>query len=229
MFLVVWSIYLSDRLFDVAHCRDWGKATGRLCFGRNNQSFLVVCLVLCVLSILALLWAGLPTEVIRRAAAVGVGVGLHFSVFVNPLFLRKRLLGKEFGVGVFFALGAYACLGATAETLPLLGAIALVVTFNCLIIAARDDESDRANDPGGASWWWRTIDRDLVLIGVSLALTTIVIGILCQHTAFYWSLAGAFTVLTVLHLYARRLSGDAVRAMADFALFTPIPVMGFMT
>ena len=228
MFLVVWCIYLSDRLIDVARCRDWTQATGRLRFGRAWRPLFVACLGLCIAGLLGLLWAGLPMQVIQRAVVVAIGVCVHFLLFVIPVVLRMKLPGKELGVGLFFALGAYACLGATTSTLPLLGSIALVVAFNCLVIAARDADSDRANDPGGASRWWRTIHRDLFWLGVALALVAALCSILTPETAFYLSIAAAFAALTALHRASHHLSGDAVRALADFALFMPIPILGVM-
>ncbi len=174
-------------------------------------------------------WIGLPAEVLWRAAAVAVGVSLHCLAFVTPVLLRAKLPGKEFGVGLFFALGAYACLGAEPQTLPLFGSIAVVVAFNCLVIAARDADSDQANDPGGASGWWRTMNRDLLWLGAALTLTAAACSILTQETAFYLSLAAAFAAQTALHCGGRRLNGDAVRALADFGLFTPIPIVGLLT
>ena len=228
LFLVVWFIYLSDRFVDVAGCRDWTHATGRLRFGRDYRTLFLACLGFCFAGILAVLWAGLPQEVILRAALVGLGVGLHFLAFVKPVFLRAKLPGKEFGVGLFFALGAFACLGATSRSLPLLASIASVVAFNCLVIAARDADSDRMNDPGGASHWWRMMNRDLLFLGVALTLAAALGSVLTRETAFYLSLTVAFAALTALHGNARCLSADAVRALADFALLTPIPIMGAM-
>src|SRR4051812_23255363 len=51
LFLVVWFIYLSDRLIDVARCQDWTDATGRLRFGRNCRPLLLSCLVCCIAGI----------------------------------------------------------------------------------------------------------------------------------------------------------------------------------
>lgn len=226
LFLVVWFIYLADRLIDVAHCRDWTEATGRLRFGRDWQGLFGACLGLCIAGILAILWAGLPADVLWRAAAVALGVGLHCAAFVIPVFPWGKLPGKEFGVGLFFALGAYACLGATMRTVPLLACIALVVAFNCLVIAARDADSDRANDPGGASRWWPTLSRDLLGIGVALTLAAMFAMTMTRETGFYLSVAASCATLTLLHRYAGRFSPDAVRALADFALLTPIPVLG---
>jgi len=228
LFLVVWFIYLGDRLIDVASCRDWSQATGRLRFGRDFRLLFWVCLGLCLAGISSILWAGVPADVIRRAAWVAVGVGLHFLLFVVPLIVRVKLPGKEFGVGLFFALGAYACLGATMQRMPLLIWIALVVAYNCLVIAARDSMSDQANDPGGASAWWQTIDRDLLWLGAAFTLAAALSAALADERSFYLSLAVAFAMLTALHRCARRLSGDAVRALADFALFAPLAVMSVM-
>ncbi len=222
LFLVVWTIYLGDRLIDVARCHDWTEATGRLRFGRDWRWLFIACLVLCLAGIATVLTIGLPAAVIIRAGFVALGVGLHFLLFVMPAFRRSKLPGKEFGVGLFFALGAAASLGVTPTLLPLLVSIASVVAFNCLVIAARDAASDRANDPGGASHWWPTIDRDLVWIGVVLTLAAIVAAAVWRQPAFFVSAAAALTLLTLLHLVAGRLSGDAVRALADFALLTPL-------
>ena len=226
LFLVVWCIYLTDRLVDVARCQDWEKATGRLRFGRDWRVLFLVCLGCCMVSLLCVLWIGLPAEVIERGLLVAVGVGLHGLLFVIPIIFGVKLPGKEFGVGLFFALGAYASLGANLPMLPLFASIALVVAFNCLVIAARDSDSDEANDPGGVSRWWRSIHRDLLWIGAALAILAAACAILTGEPAFYLSVAASFAALTLLHYCARRLSGDAVRAVADFALFTPIPIMG---
>jgi hypothetical protein len=226
MFLVVWSIYLLDRLIDVARCSDWQLATGRMRFGRRYRPLFLVCGCLSTLGIVVLLIAGLPGEVIIRAAFVAVGLALHFLVFVVPVFMRDKLPGKEFGVGLFFALGAWACLGYSAGMLPLLSSIGLLVAFNCLVIAAKDAESDRANDPGGASQWWRTMKRDLLWFGVAMTSAFALAGTFASERTFYIAIATAFLGLTALHVCSKRMGGDAVRAVADFALFTPLPVFG---
>jgi hypothetical protein len=112
--------------------------------------------------------------------------------------------------------------------LPLFASIALVVAYNCLVIAARDAESDRALDPGGASQWWTTMDRDLLRIGFALTFTAIAAATLIGEAAFYLAVAVSFAALTVLHRHSSQVSGDEVRALADFALLTPLPIIGIM-
>ena len=156
---------------------------------------------------------------------MALGLTLHLLAFVVPVVLREKLPGKEFGVGLFFALGAFACLGYEPGMLPLLTSIALVVAFNCLIIAARDADSDRANDPGAASRWWRTMQRDLLWAGVGMAIASSAAALFRPESTFYASVAAALFALTLLHRMSPRLSGDAVRALADYALFTPLLIM----
>ncbi len=222
LFVVVWSIYLLDRMVDVGRCCDWQRATGRLQFGRRYQSLFLTCLGLCATGILALLVVGVPPDVTRRAMYVALGFTLHFLLFVVPVFKQEKLPGKEFGVGVFFALGAYACLGFEAGMLLLFVSVALLVAFNCLVIAAKDTESDRANDPGGASRWWPTIERDLFWCGAGMTIAASLMAALAPEKAFYISAAAAFFCLTALHRWSVKFSGDSVRSLADFALFTPI-------
>src|SRR5262245_3792632 len=66
MFLVVWSIYLLDRLIDVARCSDWHEVTGRLHFGRHYRFLFVAALTACLAGVIAILIAGLPADVIIR-------------------------------------------------------------------------------------------------------------------------------------------------------------------
>jgi hypothetical protein len=228
LFLVVWSIYLSDRLIDVACCRDWEQATGRLRFGRQFRLLFLGCLVGCTGGIVCILWLGLPNEVVRRAAIVAVGVATHFFLFVMPVVFREKLPGKEFGVGLFFALGAFACLGASLESIPLFAALAVLVAYNCLVIAARDADSDRANDPGGASRWWTSMRRDLLWAGMAMTTVSVLWTILADEKACALAVVLTFVALTTLLYYSPRLDGNAVRALADFALFTPLPVWGVL-
>src|SRR4051794_15257097 len=74
LFLVVWLIYVSDRLIDVANCRNWDEATGRLRFGRRFRPLFLLCLMFCGAGVVSLVVLGLPHDVIWRAALVAGGV-----------------------------------------------------------------------------------------------------------------------------------------------------------
>lgn len=224
MFLVVWAIYLTDRIIDVARCANWQQATGRLRFGRRHRHWFRSCLVFCAVGFLTIVFLGLPVHVMLRGAGVAIGVLMYFLLFVVPIFLGRKLPGKEFGVGLFFALGAFTCLGGTVATMPMFVAVAVLVAYNCLVIAAKDADSDQVNDPGGASRWWMRMNRDLIWVGIVLIAVEGLAAILCRERAFYISVTTAFLGLTILHRNRRHFGSDDVRALADYALLTPIPV-----
>ena len=225
LFLVVWSIYLTDRKVDVVRCTDWSGVSGRMEFGRRWFWLFAACLVICVSGLIALFALRIPYEVIRRGLLVSAGLALYFVLFVWPLVFRRKLPGKEFGVGLFFALGCYCVLGGGASPPALFAGVALVVAYNCLVIAARDREVDRTIDPGAASQWWRGIDTHLVYTGTLLLVLALKISMLGPTVIFFAEIAVAFFLLLILHLNAKRFSSDSVRALADFCLLTPWPVL----
>jgi hypothetical protein len=224
MFLVVWSIYLADRLIDVARCRDWSQTTGRLRFGRRFRPLFWVCLVSNIVGIIAFLSTGLPADVLGRAMVVAAGVALYFLLFVVPVMPLGKLPGKEFGVGLFFALGAFACLSTTTHAIPLFVSVGLLVAYNCLVIAAKDAQNDQLNDAGAASHWWNTMARDLLWFGAVLTFAWAAAAFHSPGGAFFLSASASAAGLTTLHRTRARFSSDSVRALADFALFTPLAI-----
>ena len=220
-FLACWSVYLADRLIDVARCRDWSCVNGRLEFGRRFQPLLMVLLALNGVLLAGLLILGAVSETAIRGLWVAIGVLGYGLIFVIPVFFREKLPGKEVGIGLFSALGIWAALGNQAGLWPLLTGIALVVMLNCFVIAARDREIDRANDPGGASRWWKQMHHQLPIFGMIGVLGSAVMIVLGHDSRFYLSLGLAFASLVILHRLANRVSPDSVRAIADWCLLTP--------
>ncbi|NNE90618.1 MAG: hypothetical protein HKN23_03135 [Verrucomicrobiales bacterium] len=220
-FCAVWSVYLADRLIDVRLCRDWEKATARLWIGRRFRIGLAILLALPLGTGIVLLSGGfLPVEVVKRGLLVTGGVAIYFSVFVLPPFVRrKKFPGKEFGVGLFFAAGVFAAIGPVEGMIRPLIYFALLAAFNCLVISARDHEADSVNDPGGAATWWPSIRGDLLIAGIVLTLLLLTGPI--RATA---SMMIATSSMTVLHLFANRLTPATVRAFADFCLLLPFPL-----
>ncbi|MEM7015195.1 MAG: hypothetical protein AAF585_27365 [Verrucomicrobiota bacterium] len=223
LFCAVWAVYLGDRLVDVARCQDWSHATERLAFGKRFRALFVSCLVLCVITGATLCFTALPNDVIRRGLMVAVGMGIYVSLFVYPWIFGRKAWGKELLVGVGFSCGVFAALGpGDALQLQLLASVALAVAFNCLIIGARDADADRANDPGGVSHWWKSIDRDLKLVGLGLTTAYIFGSVFFANTKMWPALIICGALLTILHFNARRFSADSIRALADYCLMTPL-------
>ncbi len=218
LLLACWAIYLSDRLVDVARCRDWSQVTGRMRFGRRFRGLFVACLALVLAGLAALLVSGRVAHEAGRGLWVGLAVLGYGALFVIPVFSREKLPGKEFGVGLVFSLAIWAAFGSQPGIAPLLAGCWALVTTNCLVIAARDAETDGANDPGGASQWWPHIHHSLPAIGMVGVLWAVAFA---EAIPFFTALALAFAGLTLLQMIAARISADAVRAIADFCLLTP--------
>ena len=124
-------------------------------------------------------------------------------------------------MGLFFSLGCLTTLGWHRGMLPPIATIAVLVAFNCLVIAARDAEVDSASgDTGAASAWWLSIRRDVGWLALPVLVIAAVPG-LCGHPGF--SVAGLLSgvLLWLLHRRALRIGEDDVRALADFCLLTP--------
>jgi hypothetical protein len=222
MFLVVWLIYLLDRMIDVARCQESSLASGRLKFARRYPFVYYGSMGICCVGVAMLIGLGLPREVLFRGGLVAIGVAIHFLIFVLPLFREEKLPGKEFGVGFFFSLGIVACLGYAPPALPLLIAVAALVAFNCLVIASADIASDRANDPGGASRWWNSLSRDIYILGWFLLVGAVGCGLIFWQLRYFSAIALSTLLLVGLHAARHHFSADTVRAFADYALLTPL-------
>ncbi len=225
IFLACWSVYLLDRLIDVARCQDWSLVSGRMRFGRQFRSLFGLLLLSCLVAAALLFRGGQITEIAQRGVWVGVGVLGYGLLFVVPVVSRRKWPGKEFAVGLFSALAILAALPSETALTVSQGiafcAFAAVVSLNCLVIAARDRELDQINDSAGASQWWRQIQRDLPIWGIPGMVLCGVAAWILPVTGFFLAVALSFGTLLLLHRRAVHCSADAVRALADLCLLTP--------
>lgn len=218
----VWLIYLADRLYDVASCRDWTQAPGRMAFGRDYRWLLIAATSVPAIIITIVVHGGyLPRQVFQRGAGVAACFFLYILLFVRPVGFTKKLPGKEFAIGLFFVLGAFVVLGVTRILLAYYGILYAIVVFNCLIISAKDVEYDTLNDKAGAGSWWPHLDRDLNRIGVLLVVLLSLSPLLGVTAGFAVVSVSSMVLMLLLHRFSRKLSADAVRALADFCLLTP--------
>jgi hypothetical protein len=225
-FLFVWSIYLADRLLDVAGCPDWRSVPERLRFGRRHRRWLFGALLV---SLGVTLWlaCGVSWEILRRALLTVPGVLVYFALFVKPVSGTK-LPGKEFAIGLFCTFPVWVAFGWHDEFARILPLYAGLVSCNCLVIASRERELDRGVDPGAATRWWPALQRDVPWIGLVLAASGAVAWGLTLR-AGRGALSGVFLAeilaalgLVGLHLRARRLSAERVRLFADLCLLVPV-------
>ncbi len=227
LFLFVWSIYLADRLIDVARCPDWGAVPERLRFGRRYRTWFRGALWMSLAGT-AWLAVGLPGEILLRVAITAPGVLIYFALFVQPVFGRK-LLGKEFAIGFFCTLPIWVAYGWLREFSVLLPFYAGLISCNCLVIASREQDLDRRVDPGAATAWWPSLDRDvtrllLVLLALlaAMALARSLPGYDDGTRVFLGAQGISAVALLVLHTRAMQLSAERVRSLADLCLLVPV-------
>jgi hypothetical protein len=190
--------------------------------GRDYHWLLLAATAVPAVTLAVVVYSGhLPREVIQRGAGVAACFFLYIVLFVRPPGFATKLPGKEFAIGFFFILGAFAVLGLTISLITYYVILGALVVFNCLLISAKDVEYDTLNDKTGAGSWWPQLDRDLNRIGLLL--------IVLMSLSQLLGVAGGFTVVSVssmvlmslLHRSSRKLSADTIRALADFCLLTP--------
>jgi len=219
-FLFVWSIYLADRLIDVARCPDWSEVPGRLRFGRRHRIWFQVALALCLLAT-GTLAVGLPGEILSRVLLVAPGVLVYFGLFVAPVLVRRKLPGKEFAIGLYCTFPVWVAFGWDGRFGFMLPLYALLIALNCLVIASREREMDGRIDPGAATAWWAGLDRQLPGFALGLAVVSLVLALVTASLFLGAVTVGAMALFT-LHQRAQRISSERVRALADLGLLLPL-------
>lgn len=218
-FLFVWSIYLADRLIDVARCPDWGAVPERLRFGQRYRAVLMGCLLASLGVTMVLAW-DLPAPVLHRVGWTAPGVIGYFLLFVAPVIAGRKLPGKEFAVGFFCAVPAWVAFGWHERFAVILPVYALLITLNCLVIASRERDLDGKIDPGAATAWWPGLERDLPKAGLGLAVLSVLL-IATGSAAFLGAIAAGAIALMILHRQAPGMRAERVRLLADVCLLIP--------
>ncbi len=230
LFLAVWSIYIFDRLIDGLRQNDWQAATRRHIFARQHQRIFILLLTVMLPVAAVATLTFLPRDLIVAGSILAVLVWLYFTAFVRLFPRLKPLRAKEFACGLVFACGV--ALGVDAirhgvfvhptEALPPVLLFAAVCVLNCLLISAREQHSDRKNDPGAASVWWSNIKRDLLFLAAALVFISggfcVFNGLSPIHTAIFIS----SLLLAILHLCQQRMTASLARVLADAALLSPL-------
>lgn len=203
--LVVWAIYLIDRLMDGRR----GDVQPRHRFAATH-TVLVTALAAVALLAAAPLVHCLPAPFI----AAGAVVALLVTAYLALVHAVAPTLGgpKELLVGILFAAGVAIPLIAS-ETGPHLwftsvGAFGLLCWLNCRLI----DRWEAASQPPSV--------EESLLGGATLAMSAT-----CPRSLGV-ALAAAVGFLLLLHLRHRRLGSDVSRVLADVALLTPVLVCG---
>ncbi len=227
LFLVVWCIYLADRLIDARCLGEIHSATNRHLFAARHGREMFAVLVLAMASGGWLALTRIDAGLLHAAGWLMLAVTVYFGAFVRLARDGRVLPAKEVVCGAVFAAGC--ALGVDAIRMAPLGAVPIVALFaalcslNCLLISAWEKDNDRRNDSSAAGRWWRSIDRDLGWMGALLILLSLVAVIWTQQSIYSAMLASSL-LLTALHITRGNVWSTQVlrRVLADAVLLTPL-------
>lgn len=247
MFLAVWILYIGDRLLDTRRLgsasispAEGGLEERHFFHARHRVAFLTAAaLAAFVLSGLLVL---LPAAALRLYALLGSLLAVYFLVI--HVLDGERRLPKELAVGVFFSAAVFIPTVARRpelrlQLLPLALLFAVLCSVNCLRILGwerpgaahrpRTLPGTRLNE-GDARQALHLVTRSalhaLFPLHVCLALLTGVLAV-AERSLLAVAVALSAVLLWTLHLARERVSRVHLRAAADLALVTPLPVAVF--
>jgi hypothetical protein len=211
--LAVWLIYAADRVFDA-----WNESSHLPRHEFYRRYWRLVAPVWTVVLAIAgwLAWTRLPSALFQRGVLLLASVGVYFAV-VHLLPHRLRCAWpKEVAVAVLFALGAslaawgHVRSAADFETIFLFSCLCWI---NCAAIS---------------QWEQRQIVWPIGAAAMCVAAAAVIL--LHEHRPILSGAETASALAFVLLDRGRdRLSGDALRVLADVALLSPVfflPIAG---
>jgi len=229
--LVVWLIYVTDRLLD-ASIRGGSseKLEARHDFHRKHRRVFHVLAVIAGMLALVLVIKGLPMTIYGYAIIGGIMVAGFFTLSVFSTTGPNELpYGKNIVAGLAYAYGtailAHAFTGFDKEDLvksPELICFAILCILN---ISAIDlwEHANRTSDPETKASDELALTLPLTLLGAASLVFAVQDHELTTRPFFYAILTGA-ALLQILNRSRTRFSMDALRVLADVALLVPLVV-----
>ncbi|HET9177685.1 MAG TPA: hypothetical protein VFQ24_04925 [Terriglobia bacterium] len=227
--LVVWLIYVADRLLDaLGSPPDDAEATRHMFYRRHLWLFLFP---LCAGSVLAawLALTQLDVRIFGDGVIVLLGVGIYLLIvhLVSPR--RGWLLPKEMLVGILFALGT--CFPvwqnmteSTVTLAPSCVVFAALCWMNCAAIEYAEWSRLRGRRFGLPHPWTVWMGRRftlLSLVAAAIAATYMISG----YGRLHWQIPAAELLsalaFTLIRYKEKSLAIDQFRVLVDVALFTP--------
>jgi hypothetical protein len=227
--LVVWLIYVADRVLDALKAPAHGaEATRHLFYRQHLWAFL---LPLCGGFLIAA-WMAL-TQLDVRTFSDGVVILLAVGVYLLVVHLaspRREWLPKEMLVGVLFGLGTcFPVWERMTETSTRLVAPYLLFTALCWMNCAAIEYEEwtrlrgrRFGPPHAWTVWMGQHFMLLSLVTAAVALGLSGSGFGRQHWQLLTSEFLSALALTLIRYKQHSLSMDQFRVLVDIALFTPL-------
>lgn len=228
--LVVWLIYVADRLLDALRGPDHAAEATRHAFYRQHRwAFLFP---LCAGSALAawLALTQLDVETFGDGIVILLAVGVYLLVVHLASARRGWLLPKEMLVGILFAVGT--CFpvwqGMTESSTMLVlpcALFAVLCWMNCAAIEYAEWNRLRGRRFGVPHPWTVWMGKRFLLLSL-VAAAIAGIYMVSAHGRLHWQIPAAEVVsalaFTLIRNKEQSLSIDQFRVLADVALFTPI-------
>ena len=227
--LVVWLIYVADRLLDTLKVPAQGaEPTRHLFYRRYLWAFLLPFTAVFLLAAWMSL-TRLDETTFRYGAVILLAVGVYFLA-VHLLSPGREWLPKEMLVGVLFALGT--CFPVLEKTTP--GDLAwlapyLVFTMlcwiNCAVIEYEEWKRLRHRQSGTPHPWTIWMGRRFLWMTFAVALLLaclIASGFGRSHRELLTAELLSALAFALIRYKDKALSIDQFRVLVDLALFTPI-------
>jgi hypothetical protein len=225
--LVVWIIYVLDRLWDTFR-QPQAELDVRHAFYRRHRVLFMALLM--PLALAAAAWIALkeiPEGILWQAVSIAVFVALYFFIYVARI--APALMPRPHAAALLFALGCTASIRffSMPETWadPMLECAVLTLLFlaNLSALAAKEEEA------AGKSAHWHAAHP--TLLGGNVLVMVAVLYFIQKGTFDAVLLAPAtaalvgLALMTILHRFRGKLSVEQHRVLADLAMILPLPVV----
>jgi hypothetical protein len=225
--LVVWTIYVTDRLLD-----GW-KATNQTALHERHlfcakHRVALACLV--VLAAAAVLW-GTAEYLAPLEASAGIKLAAVVGAYMISIHGGRgsmaRFVPKEVAVGILFAAGTTLPVWSRVAEFSLdlcvpFGLFAVLCSLNCLAIECWENHLSDANWYQARGQVIRWAEASISRIAAALAISSFALLFLRQDDGPFGSellaISLAALLILLLNRHRDRLSGRALRVLADVVL-----------
>ena len=228
--LVVWCIYISDRLFDGLKSTNRRVLRERHLFCAKHLAALTWLLLLAAIAVLWMTADFLAAREVRAGMKLAATIGAYMASIHLGRGSMARFVPKEVAVGILFAVGtslpAWSSLSdfSWEEWIPF-GLFAVLCSLNCLAIECWENEPRHPDWFQSCSPVIRWVETRINQIAVALAASAFAVILVRRHPGAPGPvgsglLAISFAALLILLLNRNRnrLSGRALRVLADATL-----------
>jgi hypothetical protein len=231
LFLTAWFIYLADRMGDCYSLAPGIPRSVRQQFCSRHQRIWAGLLIVIVGMDAWLILGKLEAETRALGAIIGVLAVVYLVLNHSLGKIWRALPLKELSIGALFSSGvligvlpAFRASGGSILLPSLL--FTWLCTLNCVSIAVWERELDATQKRVSLATRWRRLPRHLGTMAFSLAVASLVAGVIHPTAlAVYFCIGLSAVLLGALESGSFRVSRDEQTALADLFLLTPLIVL----